>query len=80
MVPAGMLLAKATSKLRDAVMRAWPAVIAVIGEVHPRDATMQEELLRLSGVDAFDARYARGRGHGRAPREAGAQGDADALR
>ena len=44
-------------ELREAVMRAWPAVIAVIGEVHPRDATMQEELLRL-GVDAFDARYA----------------------
>ena len=47
--------AKATSELRDAVMRAWPAVIAVIGEVHP--PTMQEELLRL-GVDTFDARYA----------------------
>ena len=60
MVPAGVQAAKsakATSELRDAVMRAWPGVMAVIDEVHPRDATMQAELLRL-GVDAFDARYA----------------------
>ena len=60
MVPPGAQAAKsakATSELRDAVMRAWPAVIALIGEVHPRDATMQQELLRL-GVELFDARYA----------------------
>ena len=61
MVPTGVQAAKsakATSELRDAVMRAWPAVIAVIGEVHPRDTTMQAELLRI-GVDAIDSpRYA----------------------
>ena len=55
MVPAGVQAAKsakATSQLRDAVMRAWPAVIVVIGEVHPREATMQEELLRLGACGA----------------------------
>ena len=60
MVPAGMLAAKsakATGEMRDSVMRAWPAVMAVIGEVHPRDTTMQADLLRIR-VDAFDPRYA----------------------
>ena len=62
MVPAGMLLAKsakATGNLREAVMRpgAWPAVIAVMGEVNLRDATAQVEFLKIA-VDAFDPQHA----------------------
>ena len=49
--------AKATGDLRDAVMRAWPAVIAVMGEVNPRDTTMQAEFINI-GVDAFDPQHA----------------------
>ena len=60
MVPAGMLSsksAKATADLREAVLRAWPAVIAVMREVNPRDTTAEVELLKIS-VDAFDPQHA----------------------
>ena len=40
-----------------AVMRVWPAVIAVMGEVNPRDTTAQAEFLKI-GVDAFDPQHA----------------------
>ena len=55
-VPAGMMSsksAKATTDLREAVLRAWPAVIAVMCEVNPRDATAEAEFLKIS-VSAFD--------------------------
>ena len=39
------------------LLRAWPAVIAVMREINPRDATGEAEFLKIS-VSAFDPQHA----------------------
>ena len=42
---------------RDAVMQAWPVVMAVVREVTPRDATAKPQLLEIA-ARAFNLAYA----------------------
>ena len=58
LVPAGVASAKsaaAPAALREgqAVLRAWPVLMAVVREVLPRDTSAETELLRIP-VNAFD--------------------------
>ena len=60
MVPAGLVsskAAKAPMELREAVMRAWPVMMAVMREVNPRDVSAEAELLKVA-VSAFDPAHA----------------------
>ena len=49
--------AKAPAELREAVLRAWPAMMAVMREVNPRDTSAEAELLNVA-VNAFDLAHA----------------------
>ena len=60
LVPAGVAAAKsskAPAELSEAVLRAWPVLMAVVREVNPRDTTAETELLKIS-VNAFDPTHA----------------------
>ena len=48
---------KASADLREAVLRAWPAVMAVMHEVNPCDTTVEAEFLKIS-FNAFDPLHA----------------------
>ena len=59
MVPAKMLASKsskAPAELREAIMRAWPGMMAIVRETHPTDEDAEDELLKLA-VTAFDPAY-----------------------
>ena len=50
MVPAAATAArsaKAAGDVREAIMRAWPVVMAIMGEVNPRDESAQATFLKL---------------------------------
>jgi hypothetical protein len=52
MVPPAVAKAGKAPEVREAVMRAWPLVMQIMLEVHPRDETAQHALLKLA-LDVF---------------------------
>jgi L-rhamnose isomerase len=52
MVPPATTKAGKAPEVRDAVMRAWPLVMQIMLEVHPRDDTAQAVMLKLA-LDVF---------------------------
>jgi hypothetical protein len=52
MVPPAVTKAGKAPEVREAVMRAWPLVMQIMLEVHPRDVTAQYVLLKLA-LDVF---------------------------
>ena len=60
LVPAGVAAAKSATALAaqcDAMMQAWPVLMAVVREVTPRDTTAEAELLKIA-VSAFNPTHA----------------------
>jgi hypothetical protein len=60
LVPTGLAVAKSAKALaeqRDAMMQAWPVLMAVVREVTPRDTTAEAELLEIA-VRAFNPTHA----------------------
>ena len=51
--------AAAMAEQRDAVMQAWPVLIAMVREVTPRDTTAESQLLEVA-ARAFNPAYAAG--------------------